>query len=152
MNPLRPSPLLLCKLSRYLRKTPDADVLAWRAEMRLDFGGASVVKTFRAGKLCGYEVWRHFHADPKRRKARLWFGIRHWQSELGYAGAARDMAQAAAERLCAMTRAQLRAWWNKHQRDKANGRAVAALPEFEGVKLDFDDLARMSHVYERRAS
>lgn len=268
MNPLNPSPYLLRILASQLAGSENKVIRGWVDEMTRHFAVVSVVETFRNGKLCGYEVWRHLASrrkDPTRRKARLWFGLRpqhlggetvdahgqakraanwlatlsdreliawserqriqreqnrrlraqkrsadrehrrskrlqqreerrrakilereerkrerrcrvrgvrpqwkdgrvvaysvfrtvnriqhrlwfgvtHWRSELGYDGAARDVAEKAAHRLFAMTETDLRSW----SRRKPNARNRAVPEHMDGVFIDFRELQQMSHVY-----
>lgn len=152
MNPLRPSTLLLRQIARIVADTKDLRVRTWAEALDLKFSAVSIVKTYRGGRLCGFEVWRHLASsteDPSRHKARLWFGIRHWRSELGYETAALDMARRAARRLRGMNRRQLLTWWQERAR---KGRAKNRLPDDHllEVRLDYTDMQRMSHVYQSR--
>lgn len=123
---------------------------AWADAVDLKFSAVSVVKTYRCGRLCGYEVWRHLAPageDPRRHKARLWFGLKHWRSELGYEGAARDMARKAARRLRMMNRRELARWWQERTQARMKKRVRLADDHMLEVRLDYSDLQRMSHVF-----
>lgn len=150
MNVLRPSTLLLRQIARCVGDSKDLRVRAWAEAIDRKFSAVSIVKTYRGGRLCGYEVWRHLASaadDPRRHKARLWFGIRHWRSELGYEGAAIDMARRAARRLRSMSRRELHAWWTERAK---KARASRRLPDDHllEVRLDYSDMQRMSHVFQ----
>jgi hypothetical protein len=150
MNVLRPSTLLLRQIARCVCDSKDPRVRAWAEAIDRKFSAVSIVKTYRGGRLCGYEVWRHLASaadDPFRHKARLWFGVRHWRSELGYEGAAIDMARRAARRLRGMSRRELLTWW-KERANKA--RPAHRLPDDHllEVRLDYSDMQRMSHVFQ----
>lgn len=76
--------------------------------------GVSIVATKRNGKLCGYEVWRHFAGDKKRGKARAWFGLRPMGSD-GKEVPALEQARRMASFLRSLSEDELRAWWaNRH--------------------------------------
>lgn len=150
MNALRPSATLLRQIARLVSDTKDPQVRAWAEAMDRKFSAVSIVKTFRGGRLCGFEVWRHLASaadDPSRHKARLWFGLRHWRSELGYDGAAFDMACRAARRLRGMSRRELLTWWQERAK---KGRTAKRLPDDHllEVRLDYADMQRMSHVFQ----
>ncbi len=153
MNPLRPSSQLLRRLARIVAEVNDPQVRAWAAAVDLRFSSVSIVKTYRGGRLCGYEVWRHLAPageDPRRHKARLWFGRKHWRSELGYEGAALFMARRAAKRLRSMNRRELAAWWREltRARRRRSGRRLPDEHMIE-VRVDYVDLQRMSHVFQQ---
>ena len=128
----------------------DPQVRAWAEAVERRFSAVSIVKTYRAKKLCGYEVWRHLGAvpeNPRRKKARLWFGYRYWRSELGYNGAALDMARKAAKRLRSMNRRALAQWWQQHC--KARRTRTRRLPDdyLLRQRASYRDLQQMSHVF-----
>jgi hypothetical protein len=157
VNPLRPTPAFLRKIACIVERCADRRVRAWADEVDRRFSTVSIVKTYRGGRLCGYEVWRHLAPsgeDPQRHKARLWFGLKHWRTEFGYDGAALDMARKAARRLRAMNRRELRDWWEERTRARAramvNGRRRLPADHFLEVRLDYTDLERMSHVFATR--
>jgi hypothetical protein len=155
MNPRTPSIGFLRRVARLVLAAEDPRVREWAEAMERAFSRVSIVKTYRARKLCGYEVWRHLAPsgeDPRRHKARLWFGVRHWRSELGYPQAALDMARKAAERMQSMSRESLVRWWQKRQRYRA-AHGAARLPDehLRDLRIDFNDLTRMSHVYQHKS-
>jgi hypothetical protein len=149
MNPLRPPTLLLRRIARIVAEVKDPKIRAWADALDLRFSRVSIVKTYRGGRLCGYEVWRHLATaaeDPRRHKARLWFGIKHWRSEFGYDGAALDMARRAARRMRAMNRRELAAWWKQCTRRHR----PTQLPEYMlEVRLDYTESWRMSQAFAR---
>jgi hypothetical protein len=152
VNPLRPTQTFLRRLARIAEQSADARARAWADEVDRRFSRVSIVKTYRGGRLCGYEVWRHLASsgeDPRRHKARLWFGLKHWRTELGYEGAARDMARRAARRLQAMNRRELAKWWQ--QRTQARRSSTTWQPDEHllEVRLDYTDLQRMSHIFQK---
>lgn len=120
MNPLRPSLTLLRKIARLLAESEDSEIREWVDELSRRHSSVSVVKTYRAGRLCGYEVWRHLKSsidDPKRRKARLWFGLRP-KGVSGQEEEALRRAKRAAKWLGAMSERELHAWWEDQQRQR----------------------------------
>lgn len=228
MNPLHPPVMLLRKIARELADNEDPAIRAWVDDMSRRFSSVSIVKTYRLGRLCGYEVWRHLKSsmeDPKRRKARLWFGLRpkgiegqergaltrakraakwladmserelhswwehqqqqrretirglrgynkdsngtpngweayrilrghfinlrfgvaHWQNQLGYAGAARDMAEKAARRLHQMKREELLAWWADHQQRREKLKATKRQMADKSM-INLTELKKMSRT------
>lgn len=155
MNPLRPSTLFLRKIARLVEESADLRVRAWAQEIDRRFSRVSIVRTYRGGHLCGYEVWRHLTTsaeDPRRHKARLWFGLKHWRTELGYKSAARDMARRAARRLQAMSRRELAAWWQRHTRARRQRTRLQPDSYLLEVRVDYVDLQRMSHVFTSKTS
>lgn len=157
-TPFRPSASLLRRIAKLLSGTPDRRVSDWivklnhapRPEPRTrEFRSVSLVKTYRGGRLCGYEVWRHLESsldDPSRTKARLWFGRRRHGGQR-----ALNLARAAARVIEGMGRCELREWWTEYKVARAHGRKVDNLwrdeRRFED-RVDFNDLRQMSHAFD----
>jgi hypothetical protein len=120
MNPARPSLQLLRKIARILADHHDPEIRRWVDEMSRKHSSVSIVKTYRLGRLCGYEVWRHLRSsteDPKRRKARLWFGLRP-KGKSGHEALALKRAKRAKKWLAAMSERELHTWWADQQRER----------------------------------
>ncbi len=159
MNPLRPSPRLLRHLAGLLSSTEDRQARAWaealaaipRPARSPQFAHVSIVKTYRDARLCGFEVWRHLESstvDPKRQKARLWFGCRRHGPKRAF-----TLAQHAARMLEAMSQRELHEWWGEYRAARKSKRTVTNLWRDEDSRdgLDFTDLQQLSHVFDRSA-
>jgi len=154
MNPLKPSPRLLRRIAHLLGATSDPGVCAWVVAMQALpkprpsnlFPGTSVVRTFRCGKLCGFEVWRHLgglRENPSRKKARLWFGCtRH-----GGERRARQLAYFAAATMSKMSARELAEWWSEYTAARAANRPVSNLWRDEPRFLDGLDAAERKHLF-----
>lgn len=120
MNLVAPSLDVLRKLAQIAADSHDPAVRAWLAEIAPrkrapstrahNCGGVSIVATKRDGRLIGYAVWRHFAGDPKRRKARAWFGVPPTDPAAN-AERAREEAEKFAAFLRSLSEHELREWW-----------------------------------------
>jgi hypothetical protein len=159
VNPLRPTPAFLRQLARQVNPGKSRRVQAWLAAMqaippppRNLFHETTVVEVPRGGKVCGYEVWRHlapYREDPRRPKARLYFGRRR----SGSLARARSLAYQAAAMLSRMTRRELHEWWSEYKAARTTRRPVSNLWRDEPLHqdaLDYTDHQQMSHLFRRR--
>jgi hypothetical protein len=155
---LHPSPRLQRRIAAQVVDSADPQVRRWALAVlaapvwRNAHPGVSVIEVWRDCRLCGYEVWRHletYTVDPRRHKARLFFG----RGRCGGLRRARLLAEQAAAQLAAMSRSELHEWWSEYRVARSTRRPVTNLwrsePRYADA-LDYTDRALMSHAVGRR--